>query len=404
MSGPVREQCFILLGHSPSYPLTWCFHDGVDVIEAGVCQDASGLTEINDRLHQAANLCAILPGEQVAQREMPNPPNTSSKFRAAAALLLEDELGEDVDDLHIAVSADADTPSGNIHAVKRAIVDEWMQVFEALSLAPDAITVDYALLMPEPGELVLADDNARIVAGFARAGFASERELAKALSGALVKSGAIERISVFSRNGGKLELADMGVVIARQDADEIEMLRRYVRALMSIEIPNFRQGAYRKKTDWRAQLGPWKAVGQMVAACVGAFLVVTIASAWREGRVAQRYDTRAQAVHDFAYPNAPNQDPVRHARRVLANQNEGASFLALSSDFAYALEQVPAIQIDRVRYNASRGEFSANLQLGDINDLVALREALSARGVQTEQVGDIRGSNGVFLGQVRVRL
>jgi hypothetical protein len=62
------------------------------------------------------------------------------------------------------------------------------------------------------------------------------------------------------------------------------------------------------------------------------------------------------------------------------------------------------VQLDRLRYNAERSEYSVNLRFADIAKLDAFKRALEARGVTAAEAGGVRRSGGFYLGEMRVSL
>ena len=396
----MKETLILLLGQSPGAPVRWAFLSDGRVLEAGAAPSLAGLAPLAARAEEARVL-AVLPGEQAAMRAMAAPPRAPSKFRTAAAFLLEDELAENLDTLHVAVARHAGG-AGLALAVKKSVMDAWRDGLAEAGLAADHMAPDFALLPLEPSRAALVCEGDRLFGVFGLQGFAIERPLADALAVMIADEDAIEAVTAFGdADTERVEYLDKPIEW-RGGSDDASMFRLYAAALQSGAAPNLLQGAYRRRHDWRAVAAPWRRAAALAAACLVVMVAGAVAEGMRSDRLADRLNDEALALHQAAFPDQANASPRDHARRVLASGRERAQFLPLSTHFAETLEQHDAIQVDRIRYNAARGEFSINLRFADINELESLKQALAARGVLTSEAGGVRRSGNVFIGELRV--
>lgn len=396
----MKETLILLLGQSPDAPLRWAFTGDGAILEADIAPNLADLAPLAARAGDARVL-AVLPGEQAAMRVMAAPPRAQSKFRAAAAFLLEDELAENLDTLHVATARHA-AGAGLALAVKKTVMDDWREAFAETGIAPDHMAPDFALLPLEPSRAALVCEGDRLFGVFGLQGFAIERPLADALAVMIADEDAVEAVTAFGdADTERVEYLDKPVEW-RGGADDASMFRLYAGAVQTGAAPNLLQGAYRKRHDWRAAVGPWRRAAVLAAACLVAVVAGVVADGVRADRLAGRLNGEALALHQAAFPDEASVAPRDHARRVLASGRESAQFLPLSTHFAETLEQHDAIQVDRIRYNAARGEFSINLRFADINELESLKQALAARGVSTSEAGGVRRSGNVFIGELRV--
>lgn len=399
----MNETLILILGQSPAEPVRWAFTADGDILEADTASSVEGLSAIAGRAAQARMTVAVLPGEQAAMRAMATPPRAPSKFRAAAAFLLEDDLAENLDQLHVAVARHADG-AGLALAVKKSVMEMWRTALEQAGVILDHAAPDYAFLPIEAERASIVCQAERVFGVFSRQGFAIERPLADALAVMLADDESVDSIIAFGDpDAERIDYLDKATEW-RGLSDDASLFRLYAHKLQSGAAPNLLQGDYRKRRDWRAAIGPWRRAGVLAAACLVAFVGVVVSDGVRSTRLAERLDQETLALHQTAFPDQHNASPREHARRILAASDSGASFLPLSAQFAESLEQNGNIQVDRIRYNAARGEFSINLRFADINDLEALKQALAARGVNASEAGGVRRTGNAFVGELRVGL
>jgi len=399
----VSETLILVLGHSPGAPVHWAFLGSAGLVEAGVCPSAEALRQIAPRADAARRVAALLPGEQVAMRMIAAPPKNAGKFRAAAAYLLEDELAEGLEGLHIATAIK--DGAGLAFAVKKSIMTAWLDAFAGAGLTPDFLSADYALLPSSTDTAVVIFESLRIIGAVDGEGFAAERPFADGLMTSLLHNEAIERVVAFGESD--IERIDFAgkAVEWRGAADPASLFYLYHDGLgHNNGAPNFLQGAYRKKRDWRGALEPWRRTGALAAACLAGLLFVMIADGLRASRLATAFDDKAQSLHASTFPEAAERDPRAHARQILAAQSPARTFLHLSADFAGGIEEASDIQIDRIRYNAARNEFSVNLRFNDINDLERLKQSLAARGIEATEAGGVQRAGAQYVGELRIDL
>jgi len=397
----VNETLILLLGQTPDDPVRWAFMAGDEIQSADMAPDAKALSEIAERAANARSVTAVLPGEQVAMRVMPSPPRAQAKFRAAAAFLLEDDLAENLDRLHVSVSRTEDG-IGLAFAVKKTLMAGWRTALADAGISPDVMVPDFVLTPLQPDRATLVFERGRIIGAFGLQGFAAERPLADAIVVELAGDDVISAITAFGDpdvekiefKGKPFEWCGM--------SDEASLFHLYSTGLNSGDAPNFIQGDYRKRRDWAGLIRPWRRAAILAAACfVGVFATV-IADAARSERLTDKLNKQAGALHQTAFPDQASANPREHARRVLAARTNALGFLPLSTHFAESLVENDKIQVDRIRFNAARGEYSINLRFSDINDLEGLKQSLADRGVIASEVGGVRRSGGFYVGELRV--
>lgn len=396
----MNETLILLLGEDPDQPVRWAFVGADGVRAADTAPDASVLDALAPRAANAQSIVAVLPGEQVAMRAMPSPPRVASKFKAAAMYLLEDDLAESLDALHIAVLRREN--GGAAFAVKKSIMDGWRDVFAESGFYPDVIAADFSLLENRAGQGVIVFEPNRLICAIGDSGFAAERPLADGLASMLTADETIDAVMAHGDpDTERFDASDKPVSWAGH-TDDASLFMLYAGGAARSDAANLLQGGYRKRRDWRGALAPWRRAAMLAAACLVGFIAITVADGVRSARLVDRLNDEALTVHRTAFPEAANVNPRDHARRILSSRTVGPAFLSLTADFANSIDEEDQIQIDRIRYNAARNEFSVNLSFSDINDLEALKAKLTARGVGVREAGGVRRSGGRYIGELQV--
>lgn len=382
------------LGLSPDENIRWAKLDAGAPAEFGEIANVEALADFRAGRDELDRAAVIFPGEQAAFRMMPAPPRSGSKFRAAARYLLEDELGEAVDGVHI-VTAIKDG-KGLILAAKHAVLDDWLETFNAAGVELDAAAPDFLCLPDHDGAPVVLFDGDRVVAALDGKGFAAERHLADSLLTPAAQAGALDGAALYDAPND----FDVGQAQRRRlDAGGATgLLARAIESGIGVDLL---QGKRRVRPVWRRNFAEWRRPALLAAALAFVWLAVFIAGGARDLRLAKAYAARATALHAEAFPDDAGAEPYAHAREVLA-AGGGASLLGLSATVAEALEDVDGVQIDRLRYNQARDQIVISLRSTDDRTIETFRQRLAEAQVAVSDAGGYRRADNEWIGDMIV--
>ena len=399
----MNEVLILILGASPDDPVQWAFW-GADRIQlADVADNVAALEAIAERAAAAKLVLALVQGECVAMRVMPAPPRANAQFRAAASYLLEDELAESLDHLHIATARSGDG-AGLAMAIKKSVLAEWRDALVAAGIEPDILTADYALLPLASERAIIVDEKTRIFGGIGLQGFALDGPVADEAVTSMLGDEGLKEIIIYSEHGSGARLRDDVRIEGRKPLGNDERFAMIARALESGGVPNLLQGAYRKRANWRGAFSPWRRAAVLAGIAAAVFCGLTFADALRSSRLADRLTEETLALHQSAFPDAQGVTPRVHARQVLASGGGKPAFLLISNHIADSLDENAGVQLDRIRYNAARSEYSVNLRFSDVAQFEAFKRTLETRGVAVTEAGGMRRTNGIYLGELRMSL
>ena len=398
----MTENLILILGQSPDDPVRYAFvsTDATGVLLSDVARGVADLAEISERAANAKTVIAVLPGEQAAMRAVAAPPSSNTKFRAAAAYLLEDDLAEPLETLHIAIDRHS-SGAGLALATKVALLTEWIEAFAEAGLDPDVITPDFATLPFEPDQAIFVFEEERIFGVSGLRGFALETGLAGILKNGVVDADQVTGIIAYGNRDDKRFTGE--IPVEWRAASMAELFSDFARNEYAVKTsPNFRTGAYRKKHDWSGSAGAWRRAAMLAAACFVALTGAYVVGGIRDVRTAGKIENEIAALHTAAFPAAANVDPENHARGILNTRTDRPAFLPITSSLAEGVTESGAVQIQRIRYNAARGEYSVNLQFDDVGDLEVLKQSLTARGLTASETGGLRRIGDGYVGELRV--
>jgi general secretion pathway protein L len=106
------------------------------------------------------HVCVLVPGTDVLLAEPELPAKAGMKLAQVVPYALEEQLAEDIDDLHFAISkrpsAVGTTP---VAVVAHALMDEWLATLRGEGLVPESMYADSDLLPENPGHAVALLEN-----------------------------------------------------------------------------------------------------------------------------------------------------------------------------------------------------------------------------------------------------
>lgn len=396
----MTQTLVFLLGADCESPILWGHVSEVAPPRTGRVVDAKALATLKAEAESAARVVAVLRGEDAAVRLLTSPPKGATRALAAARLLLEDELAEPIETVHVATSAYG--TSVRAVAVAREVIDPWIAAFAEAGLPLDGLYVDFLLLpTSEEGGAVIVRDG-RIIASAGGLGFAGETGF---LAGAPLAAalGKDRRIALVARPADRLSVASLSNVEVAGEADDDSFLALLVKGLESASALNLLQGALRPRTPWKARAAPWRRAAVLAGAAAALSLIAVAADAARHLREAARWKEAAAVLHTRAFPDVPVSDAVANARASLA-KNGGPSLAALTRSVAEASRADSAVEVSRVRFEAGKGEFHVSVKSLADADIEKFKARLAGAGLAVADSGGYRRNGAVWTGELTVRM
>src|SRR5690554_3346499 len=151
------EQLFIRLSSQPDEPLHWLIWSPAqaELIASGTLSDMSELSQLSDHARSREVIC-FAPGTDVLLTEIELPNSASRMLAQVVPNTLEDELAQDISELHFAWPA-AVKKGGAVLGLHVAVVANsamlnWLEALEKADISCDEIYPDI-FMVPAP-ELV----------------------------------------------------------------------------------------------------------------------------------------------------------------------------------------------------------------------------------------------------------
>lgn len=341
---------------------------------------------------QRRRVIGLIPSEQVLLTRVAIPNRNKKQLRRAAPYALEEELAEDVEELHFAFGTQAkDGPTG-VAIIRHEAFSQWLDAVKATGMSLQCVLPDVLALPREAGAWsILIEAGRCLVRTGEERGFACEPELLPALlQGALEEAADTppEFITRYNCTSATPDLRALNLEIREGDCQQ-GPITLFAKGLAEDPELNLLQGAFEAKAEYSAALKPWRAAA-VLAACW-----LALAFGARALEVHQLSTQKAQLnaaiekTYREAFPNAKRivnprvqMEQKLKALRGAEGANEGG-FLTLLAGAAEAIGQSKDVSVEAVNFRGGRLDF--DLTAAGPSDLDQLKQRIEKQtGVKAE--------------------
>ena len=361
-------------------------------------------------------VAVLVPGTDVLLAEPDVPVKAGAKLPQLVPYALEEQLADDIDDLHFAIGKrTGDSHRVPVAVVTRALLDEWLATLRGAGLEPEALYADSELLPQNPGQAValLEED-----AVFVRAPGGTPVTLpADALGEALeiAKSGADSTATgarglILYTGAAEWQRHAPQVEAARPQFDgiKVQLLTVGPLALFAQQLPggsaiNLLQGTYTPTAARAVGFRAWRVAALLLAGLIGLHIVGKAA----EWQVLKKREHQVDATIRDTYRSAMGTEPpgtaeARHhmEARLLAAQRAGGGLLPALQAFVQARDAAPGASMQALNFHG--GSLEMKLSAPDASSLDHLSQALRGGGWQADLIGGSNVPQG-YEGRIQLR-
>jgi len=367
---------------------------------------ASAALDVGDR-----NVIVLVPATTVLTTTVDIPIKGGSRLRAALPFALEEQLADDIDDLHFAAGARREGGQVPVAVVAHEQMSEWLGRLDEAGLSASGIVAENYGLARIPGTMsMMAAENQIMFNDGADNEFVLQGAMP---SDALAVVGALEESDNEDQAPGHLLVYcspddeqryqhDWNALRHELASVDINLLPDGVLPRLAVTVAagsgvNLLQGRYGPKTEVGALFRPWR---------YAAILFLTLGVLAFGGKVADYYrltqeevalKAQFEQVYQSIRPNDQREvvDPVatvNSVRRSLGAPSALQVLLPSLLELGQAIQQSQTADIEAISYRA--GVIDVRLTAPDVATLDKIQKAVSSSGrfsaaiQSTDQVGD----------------
>lgn len=362
------------------------------------------------------HVCVLVPGTDVLLTEPELPAKAGAKLQQIVPYALEEQLAEDIDELHFAIGKRVgDGPTTPVAVVGLALMDEWTNTLKAAGLSPEAMYVDSDLLPVNPGHAVaLLEDDVVVVRPPVGATISMPSDaLAEALQ--LVKpageagEGSGRGLILYTGAAEWQHFSPQVEAVRDQfDGIKVQLLTTGPLVLFAQQLPtakpiNLLQGRYQPTTTRTVGWQAWRVAAMLLAGLVVLHAAGKGAELFMLKRAEGKIDTSIEQAFKAAMPgenNATNARRRMESKLVAVRGGGGSGLLPALGAFAEARNSVPGTNVQSMSFHD--GALVLKMAAPDADALDRLSQILRSSGWQA----DLQGSNvtnGGYEGRIQIR-
>jgi general secretion pathway protein L len=410
----MADWLLLRLPRTPDQEASWILVDSrgnaISAPQSGPLEQAAGRAA-------GRRVCALVPGTDVLLAQPELPVKAGTRLQQVVPYALEEQLAQDIDDLHFAIGKRApDSATTPVAVVAHSLMDEWLGMLRAAGLVPESMYADSDLLPENPGHAVALLENDVIVVrpptgatiSMPVDAITEALELARPAGQPGEQSG---RGLILYTGASEWQVYSPQVEAVREKFDGIKVqlltsgpLSLYAQQLPTAKPINLLQGRYAPQNThsvgWRA----WRVAAILLAAFVG----LHIAGKSTELFMLKRAEKTVDASIDQAFRAAmPGEQSTVNARRrmeqrlVTVRSGGGtAGLLPALGALVQARSAVPGTVVQALSFRD--GALELKIAAPNADSLDRVSQALRGNGWNADlTAGNVAGQG--YEGRIQIR-
>lgn len=416
----MSESIVIRLGARPEDPVEWL---AVDSGGAALGQPGTGELAMAVAATAGRSVIALVPAAAVLRTHAEVPVKGTAKTLQALPFALEEQLAQDVDELHFAAGPRGPDGRVPVAVVRRDLMAGWLERFSAAGVAiaqlfaeSDALgTVpNTTMLFIEQRGAILAEPDgstasielenidALLDLWLADVSDSGEDPLARAPRHLLIHADATiadQIAQLVERVRPQLDSLELRTL------DEHGALPRLAAQIVTAPGLNLLQGSYARRANLMAYWPAWRLAAALAAALVVAAIAAQLADVYRmRARMAALDRSIDQAFH-YLFPDAgevtdPRGQFESRIRQLGSAGGVSGEFLEVLQIVAGAVGQGGAARIEALSYRA--GVLDLRVRAPSVEAIDQIQQGVAASGKLAAEIQSANASGSEVLGRIQI--
>jgi general secretion pathway protein L len=411
----MADWLLIRLPRTPEQPATWLT---VDPRGNPSGPPQSGPLSLAAPRAVGRRICVLVPGTDVLLTEPEVPMKAGTKLQQVVPFALEEQLADDIDDLHFALGKRAaDSARMPVAVVRRSLMDEWLTLLKSNGLEPESLYTESDLLPQNPGQAIaLMEEDVVVVRppsgspvtlpvealgeALEIAQQGTPEQAATGGRGLILYTGAAE----WHQHSAKIE-----ALRERFDGIKIQLLSAGPLALFGQQLPtatpiNLLQGTYAPTTARTVGWQSWRIAAILLVSLVGLHVAGKAAELTALKHSEHTLDKSIGETFQMAMPGQGKPLDARRQmeQRLAAAQNAGGpgGLLPALQALVQARTVSPGTTLKALSFH--QGTVDMKVSAKDATSLDHVSQSLKSNGWQAELTsGNTTGSG--YEGRIQIR-
>ncbi|MCC4782058.1 type II secretion system protein GspL [Vibrio lentus] len=400
----MSEFLTVRLSSEPQSPVPWLVWSTSqqEVIASGELSSWEQLDELTPYAEKRSCI-ALLPGNECLIKRVEIPKGAARQFDSMLPFLLEDEVAQDIEDLHLTI-LDKDASHATVCGVDREWLKHALELFREANIIfrkvlPDTLAVPFE----EQGISALQIDQHWLLRqGHYQAVSISEAWLPMFLQSDWVVAGEEEQATtIFSYTAMPSDDVQQQSGVEWQ-AKPAELVMSLLSQQAITSSVNLLTGTFKTKSSFSKYWRVWQKVA--IAACLLVAVIVTqqVLKVQQYEAQAEAYRAESERIFRAVLPGKQRIPTISYLKRQMNDEakkyggsGEGESLLGWLALLPETLGQVKSIEVESIRYDGNRSEVRLQAKSSDFQHFETARVKLEEKFV-VEQGPLNRNGDAVF--------
>ncbi|PML44478.1 type II secretion system protein GspL [Vibrio lentus] len=400
----MSEFLTVRLSSEPQSPVQWLVWSTSqqEVIASGELPSWEQLDELTPYAEKRSCI-ALLPGNECLIKRVEIPKGAARQFDSMLPFLLEDEVAQDIEDLHLTI-LDKDASHATVCGVDREWLKHALELFREANIIfrkvlPDTLAVPFE----EQGISALQIDQHWLLRqGHYQAVSISEAWLPMFLQSDWVVAGEEEQATtIFSYTAMPSDDVQQQSGVEWQ-AKPAELVMSLLSQQAITSSVNLLTGTFKTKSSFSKYWRVWQKVA--IAACLLVAVIVTqqVLKVQQYEAQAEAYRAESERIFRAVLPGKQRIPTISYLKRQMNDEakkyggsGEGESLLGWLALLPETLGQVKSIEVESIRYDGNRSEVRLQAKSSDFQHFETARVKLEEKFV-VEQGPLNRNGDAVF--------
>ena len=358
--------------------------ENTEANDCGTVKLANAAELIQDR-----KIVILLPIEQLYITSVSVQTKNKKQLEKAIPYALEDDLTEDIENLHFALGKRKDDGDIPVIVISKSHLDHLIKILSNVNILPDVITADIYGLDWEKDQWTFCIDDGHLLARTEQwNGFGCETNDFKDFMSAALneQTEAPSKIFVYSHPDEKLEDVHQ---LANVQLDDFWSPSAFIKGFTEDDCINLLQSDYVKADKQHKTIRPWKIAAALAAIWVTISMGQTALEYSQLNSQDKKLTTEIKQVFKRTFPEVKKvvNARVQMEQRLKALSSSGetksdANFLKLLHQSGYELYKDSNITITDLQYK--NNQLSLDIKTKNIQALETVKSKLQSKNVNAE--------------------
>lgn len=368
----------------------------------------AGLVEQATAGAEGCRVVVLIPGTDVTFTEAEVPTQSRQRVQRAVPFALEDQLADEIEDLHFVIGPRTDSGAYPVAVVRREKMDAWLAALMSADLNPQLMLPDVlSVPLVAGGWSLLLDSDIAVLRNGPWSGYAMEADLLPALIQIAADDDETpDAIHCYTCTPVRSSILDAIRII--DEGCEEDVMQVLASGYTGSEPMNLLQGDYSRSEQLSRLLKPWRASAALLVAGIVLYLAQLGIEYAQLEKVRTALATEMEQVYRGAFPDSrkvvnPAVQMKQKLAALLGEQGKGGTgFLTLLSKAGSVLHIEKGIEISGASFRD--GRLDVEVQATDLQTLDRLKQQLIAKGGMKVEIQSATASAGSRVqGRLRIQ-